>query len=162
MRVLLVSGSGGDRAALAAFERILQDGRDVWCERVDLTTAEREGLAGADCAVVFGRGLQIIGHWSAFDADAADDFQEGDCTAARVELGNAARWHPVLKGVGPFVLKGVPTIDCLRMDTTNLLIQRTAERVVPIVWARHGERRAVCTSLGRADDFRQPEFAAVA
>jgi hypothetical protein len=168
LRVLLVSGCNNCRhdAALAAFERILLDRRDVRCERVDLASAGRKGLADADCAVLFGRGLQIVGHWSAFEADAADGsqiaedgFQAGDPTATRVEVAGAARWHPVLDGVGPFISRhGVSAVAHPRMNATYLLIRRLADRVAPVAWTRHGENRAVCTSLGCAEDFGQPEF----
>jgi hypothetical protein len=160
-RVLLVSNSndGRDAATIAAFQRILLDRRDLWCERVDMPTAERESLAEGDCAIVFGRGLQIVSHWSAFDPEAADGFEEADRVSAKIELGNAARWHPVLQGVRPFILhNGTPSTACLRMNTTNLLIHRAAGKVIPIAWARHGEHRAVCTSLGREEDFQHPEF----
>ena len=175
MRVLLVSGFNDccKHAALAAFERILLDRRDVRCEYVDLAAAETEGLADADCAVVFGRGLQIVGDWSAFDADAGTvpifvsakmglsplTPRAGDRTAMKVEVADAARWHPVLDGVGPFVSRdGIRAIGHLRANTTYLLIRRLADRVEPVAWVRHGDRRAVCTSLGCADDFGQPEF----
>jgi hypothetical protein len=177
MRILLVSGrdDGRNRAALAAFEQTVLGARNVQCERVDLAVAERKGLADADCAVVFGRGLQIVGHWSAFDADAiagnvpvltsakmglsALAPQDNDRTATNVEIAGAACWHPVLDGVGPFVSRNVAsTIAHRRTNTTYLLIVRSADRVMPVAWARDGDDRAVCTLLGHAEDFGQPEF----
>ena len=62
MRVSLVSRMTDNRS-VAAFERILAENGDVQCNRVDLASAERKALADADCAVVFGRGLQIVGRW---------------------------------------------------------------------------------------------------
>jgi hypothetical protein len=175
MRVLLVSDFSDHRTdvALTAFERILLDRRNVRCRRVDLASADRKHPAGADCAVVFGLGLQIIGHWTAFKADAetAPVFaaakagqpplmsQTGDRTAMKIEVADAARWHPVLDGVGPFIAShGIDAEARPHMNSTYLLIRRMADRVVPVAWARHGENRAVHTLLGHAEDFRQPEF----
>jgi hypothetical protein len=166
MRVLLAPAfdDGRNHAALAAFERILLGGRRVRCERVDLADVEMALLADADCAVVFGRCLQIVGRWSAFDADADAVAESADrdsgCAAAKIELSDAACWHPVLDGVGPFVSRiGVPALARLCMNATSLLIARLSNKVVPVVWARHGDNRAVCTSLSNAEDLRQPQLA---
>jgi len=86
-------------------------------------------------------------------------FQDNNRTATRIEVADAARWHPVLDGVGPFVSRNiVSTIAHPRGNTTCLLIGRLADGIVPVAWARHGDKRAVCTLLGDAEDFGQSEF----
>jgi hypothetical protein len=85
--------------------------------------------------------------------------QAGDLTAMKIELSNAARWHPVLDGVGPFISHHVAFAEIHpHKNSTYLLIRRTADQVVPVAWARHGENRAVYTLLDHSEDFRQPEF----
>lgn len=163
MRVSLVScfNDGRSRAAIAAFERILLKTHNVDCERVDLASVEMTGLGDADCAIVFGRGLQIVGQWSAFDADdiTEEGLVEHDHGTMNVELAAAARWHPVLDGVRPFSCRsGLPHVAHVRMDTTNLLIGRRAGSIVPIAWTRHGDERAFCTVLGDFEDFGHSEF----
>jgi len=163
MRVSLVSRMTDNRrvAAMAAFERILAENGDVQCDRVDLASAEREGLANADCAVVFGRGLQIVGRWSAFDADAIEDggFEEDDGFETEVEIAAAARWHPVVDGVGPFIARnGFSHFPHLHRNVTHLLVRKWAGRVFPVAWACQGDGRAFCTLLGHPEDFRRREF----
>jgi hypothetical protein len=179
VRVMLVSDLADrcDHAALAAFERILLGRCNVECLRAPLAVAEVRGLAGADCAVVFGRCLQIVGHWSAFDTDAAAETgtvptlapakmglsplppRDANCGTTRVELADAARWHPLLDGVGPFTVSGGASAAAnLRREAAILLVTRLADGIVPVAWSRHGDHRAVCTLLGRAEDFEQPRF----
>jgi type 1 glutamine amidotransferase len=160
MRVSLVSRMTDNRS-VAAFERILAENGDVPCNRVDLASAEREGLANADCAVVFGRGLQIVGRWSAFDADAIEqgDFGEDEGSETEVEIAAAARWHPVVDGVGPFIARNRSSHSFhLHTDVTHLLVRKWAGRVFPVAWARQGDGRAFCTLLGHPEDFRRREF----
>jgi hypothetical protein len=179
VRVMLVSDLADrrDHAALAAFEQILLGRHDVECFRAPLAIAGTCELGGADCAVVFGRCLQIVGHWSALDANAARQAGTGsmsssaqtgwpafqacdtDRAAMRVEVADAARWHPLLDGVGPFsVPGGAPAAADLRRDAAILLVARLVDEIVPVAWSRYGDHRAVCTLLGRAEDFEQPRF----
>jgi len=163
IRVSLVSRTTDNRnlAAMAAFERILAGSGNVQCNRVDLASAEMEGLADADCAVVFGRGLQIIGRWSAFDADAIEEggFDEDDGFETEVEIAAAARCHPVVDGVGPFIARnGFSHFPHLHRNVTHLLVRKWAGRVSPVAWARQGDGRAFCTLLGHPEDFRRREF----
>jgi hypothetical protein len=179
VRVMLISDRADrcDHAAVAAFERILLGKPNVECLRAPLATAETRGLVGADGAVVFGRCLQIVGHWSAFDTDMAAETgavptlaptkkelsplppRNANCGTTRVELAGAARWHPLLDGVGPFsVPGGAPAAANLRREAAVLLVTRLADGIVPMAWSRHGDHRAVCTLLGRVGDFEQPRF----
>lgn len=107
IRVLLVSRRDYklSAAAMAAFEGTLRGRDGIQCNRMDLARFEEEGLAEADCAVVFGRGLQIIGRWSDIDAELAgeDGVEEDEGFQIEIEVPAAARWHPVVKGIGPFV-----------------------------------------------------------
>jgi hypothetical protein len=162
-RVLLVSHFNDRRngAAMAAFERMLQKATDIECERADLALIEMIGVGDADCVVVFGHGLAIVGDWSAFDVDGIeeDDSLDRDGRTMDVELATAARWHPVLEGVRPFSChNGIPPVAQVRMNTTHLLIRRRAGRIVPIAWIRNGEERVFRTLLGNAEDFERPEF----
>jgi hypothetical protein len=151
----------GALAALAAFERILFEKRNIWCERVELPTAESEGLGNADCAVVFGRGLQIVSRWVDVDAEAiaGDGFEGVTGIATQVEIAPAADWHPVVDGIGPFMVFNSPAPMAGRhTDATSLLVRRGAGAIFPVAWVRQSGGRAFGTQLGRAEDFRQPEF----
>jgi hypothetical protein len=165
IRVLLVSGLDNHHndAAITAFERIVLNERNAECERVDLADVERHGLADADCAVVFGHGLQIVGQWSAFEAHLERfplPLPMENAASLKIEAADAARWHPVLDGVGPFVShRHVPAELRPPRNSTCLLVRRMTDRVVPVAWAQHGENRSVFTVLGHAEDFRQPAFA---
>jgi hypothetical protein len=161
MRISFVSRLTNDRnhAAMAAFERILVEMGNVQCERLDLAAVAMGGLGDADCAVVFGRSLQIIGRWSAFDADAETGFEEDGGFETEFEIPAAARWHPVVDGVRPFIAHNrFSQLTHLRADATDLLVRKWAGEVFPVAWARQDEGRAFCTLLGHPEDFRQREF----
>jgi hypothetical protein len=162
LTVLLVSASDDhrSRAASAAFERTLLGRGDVQCERVDLAMARIRGLARCECAIVFGQGLQVVGHWSAFEAESLDnEIREGGRALARIEVADSVRWHPLLDGVDSFTVPGgVPASVNIPVDATPLLVARSAHGIVPVAWARHGDDRSVYTLLGQVENSEQPEF----
>ena len=128
---------------------------------MNLASVEKTGLGDADCAVVFGRGLQIIGRWSEFDADIVgkNGVEEDEGFEVEVEVAAAARWHPVVDGVGPFIARhrfSHSTHPC--HNATDLLVRKWAGRAFPVAWARQGDGRAFYTSLGHPEDFRRREF----
>jgi hypothetical protein len=168
LTVLLVSTSDDDlsRAALAAFERILVGRDNVRCERADLALAKSRGLAHCDCAVVsVGGRLQVIGHWSAYDAEGVSEqdaresaYRSGD-KATKIEIADAARWHPLLDGVGPFTVpRSMPTVAISPANATPLLVTRSSGGTTPIAWAQHSDSRAIYTSLGHVEDLGRPDF----
>lgn len=161
--ILLISGHGDrhGRAARRAFERIINDRGDVRCQRVDVSNGQFQGLAKADCAVFFGRCLQIAGHWTAFDSEGLVEelVRHGRFGSQRIEIADAARWHPLVEGVGPFTIAGsIGTVVDLPADATPLLSARSGGKVRPMAWARHGDNPSMCSLLGRSSDFERPEF----
>ncbi|MGB7733079.1 MAG: hypothetical protein WBL72_05225 [Thermoguttaceae bacterium] len=163
IRVLLVSRRDYklSAAAMAAFEGTLRGRDGIQCNRMDLARFEEEGLAEADCAVVFGRGLQIIGRWSDIDAELAgeDGVEEDEGFQIEIEVPAAARWHPVVKGIGPFVGRAQPADSSrLRPDVVPLLVTEWAGTVLPIAWVQEGGRRAFYTLLGDAGAFGRWDF----
>jgi hypothetical protein len=163
VRISLVPCTADRRiaAAMAAFERILAGSSTLRCDRVSFATAEKEGLGEADCAVVFGRGLQVVGRWSAVDAGsvASGDFEGEEGFETEVEVAPAARRHPVVDGVGTFIARrGVSQFSHSHQNVTCLLVRKWADRVFPVAWARESDGRAFYTSLGHPDDFRRREF----
>jgi hypothetical protein len=99
----------------ALFEQAVRQSVEIECCRVELDAAAAsfDCLPGADCVVVFDRGLHMARHWSDLDvADLAND-ESGDCPNfhvnengtvpfAEVEVVPDNDWHPVLMGVEPF------------------------------------------------------------
>ena len=190
---------GRNHAALAAFEQILREDRKVRCDRVDLKTAQTKGLADADCAVVFGRGLQIVSDWSSIETDVVAGTVP-IFVSAKMGL-SLAPPHDADRGTVPIFVSAkmglslqrrltMPT-SCLprskwplrpagiRCSTGSVRffpaatcpplpigqsmqricsIRRCADGVAPAAWARDGDKRAFCTLLGHAEDFRRPEF----
>ncbi len=161
-RVSLVSCMTDRRsaAAMTAFEQIM-GGRGAQCNRVDLASVEKTGLGNVDCAVVFDRGLQIIGRWSEFDGDIIGEngVEEDEGFEVEIEVAAAARRHPVVDGIGPFIARhraSHPAYLC--QNLTQLLVRKWAGRAFPVAWARQGDGRAFYTSLGHPEDFRRREF----
>jgi hypothetical protein len=171
MRVLLVDrGLNADsRASLALLEQHLLGRRDVQCDRVDFdaTDARRNDQADADCLVMLGVGLHIASDWSNLDVNPIGHSGPGTIDEQRIEVepAAAARGHPVLDDVRPFVARGsVSESVGVPAGATCLLVGRTTDTVQPaacrpVAWAWYGHRgRVFCTSLGCAEDFRQPCF----
>jgi hypothetical protein len=164
IRVLLVPRSGNRQivAAMRALERILAGNRGLHCKRLSNATADVEGLADADCAVVFGRGLQIVGRWSAVDAEIAAEgrFDEDESFETEVEIAAGARRHPVVDGISTFIARQRSSHSShLPPDSICLLVRKWAGREFPVAWAHESEGRAFYTTLGHPDDFRSREFA---
>jgi hypothetical protein len=163
LRVLLVSRRADKRsaAAMAALERTLAGAGGIRCDRVDLARLEEEGFAEADCAVAFGRGLQIAGRWSELDAGLAgeDDVEEDEGFPTEIEIAAAGRRHPVVAGVSPFIGHAKPSHSShLRRDAVPLLVTEWAGMMLPVAWVQEGDRRAFYTSLGHPQDFRRRDF----
>jgi hypothetical protein len=163
IRILLASRWADKRsaAAVAAFERTLGGRGGFRCNRADLAGFEGKELAEADCTVVFGRGLQIIARWSEIDDELAgeDGVEEDEGFQMEIEVAAAARWHPVVAGIGPFVGRTQPADSSrLRPDVVPLLVTEWAGTVFPIAWAQEGGRRAFYTLLGDAGAFGRWDF----
>jgi hypothetical protein len=76
----------------------------------------------------------------------------------RVEIESAARWHPVLEGVEPFVSRlDAPEGDGVPEDAMLLLVGGSSGTVQPVAWLRRSGR-AFHTRLGSVVDFQQPNF----
>lgn len=164
-RVVLAVGSQDSEAAaaLTLFERAIGRRNDLCYRRVSLDSlrsGSRE-FADADCVVVFGRGLQVVRHEGDLDIvlPSSGGHSIDQRRTMRVEIAPAP-WHPILEGVEPFasqyqVVDGIRTAD----DATFLLVVQSAHRTTPVAWIEHRHYGGVfCTSLGTADDFRQPAF----
>ena len=167
-------------AALALFEQAIARRCDVQCRRVELDAADAgsESLADVDCVVLFGRGLHVARRWADLDlaslggadipvcpvGQSFSGRQEclphlGEKGLLKVEIAPAARSHPILEGVEPFVSRDVLQPVCISQDATLLLTGRTAGEVQPAAWIEHGCRdRVFHTTLGSSEDFRQPDF----
>jgi hypothetical protein len=146
-------------AALRLFESAISGRLDVRCQRVDLDALDqdRSGLADADCVVVFGQGVCMARRWADIPRECVPH-QVEKCSLT-VKIAAAAAWHPVLDGVEPFTAlqDGYPPAQ-VPLDATVLLIGETLSGSGPVAWIGHRQGRVFCTTLGSADDFRQPDF----
>ena len=150
-------------AAMALIERAAVEHVDAECQRVGLDAAGvvSEKRSDADCVVHFGQKLWIAPPGLDFGAGT---LAMGGTKARRrqpieVEIEPAARWHPVLEGIEPFMSNAAPARGIgLPDDATPLLYSRIAGRIETLAWARCRRGRVFCTSLGRAEDFRQAAF----
>jgi hypothetical protein len=148
-----------------------------------------EGLEHSDCMLLFarqmtigGRQLQLVkqyclrggaivgvrtaGHafqnWPEMDAEVFG----GDCQGhygnrlTEVEIVRAARYHPVLAGVGPFASRGALYNNArIAEDATVLLNGMFPGHTHPVAWVRpHRGGRVFYTSLGHPVDFGNPSF----
>jgi hypothetical protein len=163
LRVSLVSSATNGRtvAAMAAFERIVACNSGLRCNRVDFATAEIKGLVDADCAVVFGGGLQIVDRWSAVDADIVGQgsFEDEEGFDTEVEIAEGGRRHPVVDGIATFIARNrFSHVSHLRPNSTCLLVREWAGRAFPLAWAQERDGRAFYTLLGHCLDFRCGDF----
>jgi hypothetical protein len=159
-RVLLIAGVRNRRvaAAMDAFERALAGNDSLYCERVDFAAGE-ERLATANCAVVFGRGIQIVRCWSAVDSDLLGDSDEDEGIDAEVQVASAAARHPVLSGVGTFIAEcQLFHSPYLRSGAMRLLVRRWAGREFVVAWASDFDEPAFYSVFGDPRDFRRREF----
>ena len=150
------------RAAMALCEQAIAGRSDLQCGRVEMAAfdAGLGKLAGADCVIVFGGELQVLPAWMdlAAAARAASGSRKGRDRPVRIEIEPAARRHPVLEGVEPFVSRlDAPERDGLPGDATVLLSERNAA-APPVAWLQSRDGRAFHTRLGSAADFRHPAF----
>lgn len=78
----------------------------------------------------------------------------------KIELAQGAQGHPILEGVTPYVCTGsLYRNSAIAPDTTVLLTGTIPEHTEPVAWTRiYRGGRVFYTSLGHADDFRQPSF----
>ena len=111
---------------------------DLQCGRVEMAAfdAGLGKLAGADCVIVFGGELQVLPAWmdSAAAARAASGSRKGRDRPVRIEIEPAARRHPVLEGVEPFVSRlDAPERDGLPGDAT-VLLSEPERRPAPRRW----------------------------
>jgi hypothetical protein len=166
LRVLLVDREADPNrpTAVALLEQHLRQRCDVQCDRVDFDAfdAKRDHLADADCLIVLGRGLRMAANWRDLDVNVCA--QSGTAAAAdeqmKIEPAMAAYGHPVLDEVRPFVARGgVVPIGGLPSGATCLLVGTMSGKDHPLAWAWRGRRgSSFFTSLGSANDLRQPDF----
>ena len=168
LRVSLVSGelNGDVLAALQWFQRTLRGGLGVDCRSAFVDVAEGlhelADLEPADCTVFLCQGITILRDRSDWDPELLGDgcCDQYDPGRTAIATAAAARRHPMLRGVEPFVSgSGLPDHPCIPDDAHCLLLGQRGERSQPVAWAgQHHGRRLFHTSLGRAADFRQPSF----
>jgi hypothetical protein len=163
IRVRLVSRTSNKRAvaAIEAFKRVLAGNCSLIQERVDFAAAEIEGLANADCSIVLGRGLQIIGRWSALDASLGGEvgFEEDEGFDTEVEVAAAAKRHPIVDGVGRFITRHRFSYSShLHPDSTCLLVRKWEGKELPVAWAKNAKGRAFYTLLSDPEDFGRRDF----
>jgi len=104
-------------------------------------------------------GLQ---NWLAMDKEVFGGDYRGhyNNTIAGVSVVEAAKHHPVLAGVRPFVSHGALYKNRnVAKDAKILLTGSFPDRSHPVAWTRlHNGGRIFYTSLGHPADFRQPDF----
>ena len=71
-----------------------------------------------------------------------------------------ARYHPLLRGIRPFILTGgIHRYNLMPSEGTPILFASVAGETLPVAWVRASrERRIFATTLGSAADFRHPCF----
>jgi type 1 glutamine amidotransferase len=84
----------------------------------------------------------------------------GKGTAAQVRFAEAAKDHPVLKGVKPFASPySLYKNTGLAEDVTLLATATAGDKTEPVAWTRvHKSGRVFYTSLGGPRDFRDADF----
>lgn len=101
-------------------------------------------------------------NWPAMDRELFGGDYRGryDNRWTGVEVVEAAKGHPVTAGVEPFVSRGsLYKNPAIAKDTTLLLVGAAQRHTQPVAWTRlHHGGRVFYTSLGHADDFREPNF----
>jgi len=100
--------------------------------------------------------------WAELEGEIFGGNYRGDYAneSTEVEIVAAAKNHPVLAGVEPFVSPGsLQKNPRIAADATLLLTGACPGHVQPVAWTRldHG-RRVFYTSLGHQRDFRQASF----
>jgi hypothetical protein len=150
-------------AALALFEQAVDGRSDLRCNRMEpgMPDANLGSLANADCVAVFGRELQVLSAWTDLAAvvRAARGSRTDPDRQVRVDIEPAARWHPVLEAVEPFVSRlGPPAGDDMPDDAMLLLSGQSGGAVQPVAWLCCHYGRAFYTRLGSVADFQQPDF----
>ena len=104
-------------------------------------------------------GLQ---NWLAMDKEVLGGDYRGhyDNKIAGVSVVEAAKHHPVLAGVRPFVSHGsLYKNRNVAKDAKILLTGSFPDHSHPVAWARlHNGGRIFYTSLGHPADFREPDF----
>jgi putative membrane-bound dehydrogenase-like protein len=149
-----------------------------------------ENLATADVAIFFTRRLQLEGealdrvkafvksgkpivgirtashgfqNWLAMDKEVfGGDYQGhfGAKVVCEVKPTDAAREHPVLRGVSGFKSNGsLYKNPNIAPDAVVLLTGAISGQSEPVAWVREKDgRRVFYTSLGHPDDFQEPNF----
>ena len=149
-----------------------------------------ENLDHCDCAIFFTRRLTVSGeplerikrycrrgraivgvrtashgfqNWLAMDREVfGGDYQGhyGNASKPEVKIVDAAKEHPILKGVTPFTSGGsLYKNPKIAADTTALLSGAIPGHTEPVAWTRLSQKgRVFYTSLGHRDDFREPSF----
>jgi len=102
-------------------------------------------------------------NWLALDKEVlGGDYQGhyGNAILPEVHLVEAAKDHPVLKGVEPFKAGGsLYKNPKIAGDTTVLMTGTIPGHTEPVTWTRlHNGGRVLYTSLGHPDDFHQPSY----
>lgn len=146
-------------------------------------------LDRCDCMVLFARRMEIEGeslerikaychrggpivavrsadhglqNWPTMDKEVLGGDYQGhyDNELAGITLVEAAKGHPVLAGVRPFLAHGtLYKHRDLATDAKVLLTGSFADHSHPVAWTRPNRGgRVFCTSLGHPEDFDEPDF----
>jgi hypothetical protein len=85
---------------------------------------------------------------------------EHSLSPVRVTLPMHGGYHPLLRGIQPFVSRGgLHRYDYLPIDATPLVFGSSGEEDIPVAWIRTKlGRRVFATTLGSPADFRHPLF----
>ncbi len=149
----------------------------------------RDTLEQADCLLLLGRGPDLDGRqvrrirrfcqrgkavvavqvggpppkgWPEMDRELFGATCHGDCGNASTEVFavDAARDHPALAGVEPFVACGaLQRVSDLDSSATVLLRGIHGGPTTPVAWTRlYAGGRIFCTTLGDPHDFHRREF----
>jgi hypothetical protein len=152
--VSLVCRTENSRQAAILFERMLLERGSVVCQHVSNAVAVQNGIADTDCIAIFGPGLQIVERQPML----SNNYTQSK-TGTEVKVVGVAVQHPILDGIAPFHSFCYPAQIAQPADNVVcLLIGETPREVFPLAWVREGHDRGFCTLLGRAEDYRRPEF----
>jgi hypothetical protein len=158
------------QASAAMFEQILSRQHSMQCRRVEIEAMRFgvEDISEADCVIMPGPRLHIARRWAdmedavwASQTDIAQPMSGRRIESlSEVTMEIAARWHPVLDGFSPFAMPpGAFSEATPPANATVLLTCQANNEAHPVAWVCGKHNTGVFGSLlGRAEDFRQPNF----
>ena len=122
----------------------------------------QEYCRGGGAVVGVRTASHAFANWPAMDRELFGGDYRGQYNNRRtgVQVVEAAKGHPAIAGVEPFVSHGGLYKNPAIAEDTTLLLSGTADgHTQPAAWTRlHHGGRVFYTSLGHTDDFREPNF----